>query len=143
MNIDKILRKLPGIKSVYNAIDNLINENNKLQEQINELNFQLNDQFNDLRNIYVNKFDNEVFKEDKLAVYTSIIGEYDFLNEVECVDEECEYFCFTDNANLSSDTWRIVDISKNEELTGLDDTRKARYIKTHPHVFLDSYKYNL
>lgn len=68
-------------------------------------------------------------------IYTAIIGDYDTLKEPLVYTTGWEYVCFTDNKNLKSNTWTIIDVSDKEELRTLDNVRKARYIKIMFHKF--------
>ena len=61
----------------------------------------------------------------KLCVYTCITGDYDDLHEIEKPEKGVDYYCFTNNKNLKSKTWKIVQI-KND---GLDNQRLSRKIK--------------
>ena len=60
-----------------------------------------------------------------ICVYTCITGEYDDLHEIEKPEKGVDYYCFTNNKNLKSKTWKIVQI-ENE---GLDNQRLSRKIK--------------
>lgn len=61
----------------------------------------------------------------KICVYTCITGDYDDLHEVEKPEDGVDYYCFTNNKDLESKTWKIVQI-KN---CGLDNQRLSRKIK--------------
>lgn len=69
----------------------------------------------------------------KICVYTCITGEYDDLREIEKPEKGVDYYCFTNNKNLKSKTWKIIQI-KNERL---DNQRLSRKIKMlgEPSVF--------
>jgi len=85
-------------------------------------------------------------KKEKLAVYTAIIGDYDDLHDPLYVETDfCDYFCFTDNKKLHSDVWKIIPLNEElfPELKELDLVRKARFVKTHPHLFLKGYKHSI
>ena len=70
---------------------------------------------------------------EKICVYTCITGDYDNLREVTKPERGVDYYCFTNNKNLKSKTWKIVQI-ENE---GLDNQRLSRKIKMlgEPSVF--------
>lgn len=77
---------------------------------------------------------------DKIAIYTSLIGNYDNLRTPEIKDtDKFDYICFSDNKNLKSDFWKIIYLDK-KDFKNLDNTRISRYIKTHPHVLLPNYE---
>ena len=68
------------------------------------------------------------FENSRLVIYTAIIGDYDTLKEPEYIDENCDYICFTDNWELTSDIWQI----RLVENTSLDSTRLQRMYKVLP-----------
>ena len=47
-------------------------------------------------------------KNKKVAVYTAIFGNSDKLNEPHKIENEIDYFCFTDNSSLVSDKWNVI-----------------------------------
>lgn len=69
----------------------------------------------------------------KICVYTCITGEYDDLHEIEKPEKNVDYYCFTNNKNLRSKTWKIIQIKDK----GLDNQRLSRKIKMlgEPSVF--------
>lgn len=68
----------------------------------------------------------------KLCVYTCITGDYDNLHEIETLEKDVDYFCFTNNKKLQSKTWKIIHID-NE---GLDDHHLSRKIKMLGHPII-------
>jgi len=78
-------------------------------------------------------------KKNKIAVYTAIFGDYDKLIAPEEKIEGCDFYCFTDNKNLKSDFFKII----NVEGEFSDPTRNARKIKTLSHKYLPEYEYTL
>ena len=102
----------------------------------NVKNFILSDLFNSDFNP-----DNELvedIKNNKIVIYTAFTGDYDSLKEPDFIDDNCDYVCFSDNPNLSSDTWKIIPM---EEST-LDNNRKAKQYKVLPHKYFPDYKYS-
>lgn len=77
-------------------------------------------------------------KNNKIAIYTAFTGDYDTLKDPEFIDENCDYICFTDNPNLTSDIWKIIPM----EHSILDNNRKAKQYKVLPHKYLKEYKYS-
>ena len=73
----------------------------------------------------------------KICVYTCITGNYDNLHEIENVEKEVDYLCFTNNKNIKSSTWKIIYIEDNR----LDNQRLSRKIKMlgHP-IISDNYE---
>jgi hypothetical protein len=71
------------------------------------------------------------------VVYTCITGNYDSLIEPQFITPDYDYICYTDNPNLTSVNWEIREMPKATE--NLDNIRKNRYIKLHPHLLLSDY----
>ena len=64
---------------------------------------------------------------NKICVYTVITGNYDNLKDVE-PEENIDYFCFTNNNNLKSKTWKIIYLDNNEKLSNLLLARKYKIL---------------
>lgn len=75
---------------------------------------------------------------NKIAIYTSIFGGKDTLRE-QIKFENVDYFCFTDNKDLKSDTFQI----KYYPATSSDPVRSAKIFKMLPHIFLKDYEYTI
>ena len=80
----------------------------------------------------------EDIKNNKIAIYTAFTGDYDTLKHPEVIDENCDYICFTDNDELTSDLWKIIPMEESI----LDNNRKAKQYKLLPHKYLKDYKYS-
>ncbi len=74
----------------------------------------------------------------KICVYTCITGGYDNLHEIENPEKDVDYYCFTNNKNLKSKTWKVVQIDD----AGLDNCRLARKVKILGHPSIDE-KYDI
>ena len=74
----------------------------------------------------------------KLCVYTCITGDYDNLHEVSCPEKGIDFYCFTNNKNLKSDTWKIIYIKNNR----LDNHHLSRKIKMLGHPIINK-KYDI
>ena len=92
----------------------------------------------------VDKFFKEISilknKENKrVAVYTAIFEDYDKLNEPKQTENEIDYFCFTDNPSLVSNTWNII------LLTSLyrDSRMSARALKILSHKVMMNYDFSV
>ena len=72
----------------------------------------------------------------KICVYTCITGDYDNLQEIKNKEPGVDYYCFTNNKNIKSDSWNVVYIQDEK----IDNTRLARKIKIlgHP-IIMDKY----
>jgi O-antigen biosynthesis protein len=70
----------------------------------------------------------------KIVFYTAIIGAYDTIKNPLFIDKNIDYLCFTDNPNLKSRVWKNQPIDPH--FFHSDPQRIARFIKTHPHLYL-------
>lgn len=84
----------------------------------------------------------EELKEDiadsELVVYTAFTGDYDSLKEPDVIDDNTRYVCFTQNPDLKSDTWEIIQM----EDSTLDDNRIAKQYKVFPNKYFPDYEYS-
>lgn len=76
---------------------------------------------------------------NRICVYTCITGEYDDLKEIKNKEDEIDYFCFTNNRNIKSNTWNVIYID-NE---GIENHRLARKIKILGHPIIHKYEISL
>ena len=69
---------------------------------------------------------------EKICVYTCITGNYDNVNEIQNKEKGIDYYLFTNNKNITSNTWNVVYIEDKK----LDDQRLSRKIKMlgHPEI---------
>jgi hypothetical protein len=74
----------------------------------------------------------------KIAIYTSIFGNYDNLTEPAVQPENCDFICFTD-ADIHSDVWKIIKVTPIYS----DSNRNAKKYKVLPHRFLKEYDYSI
>jgi hypothetical protein len=74
----------------------------------------------------------------KVAIYTSIFGEYDNLIEDQIKLDGFDYICFTD-ANIRSSTWEVVKSTPIYK----DSNRNAKKYKILPHRYLKNYDYSI
>ena len=75
----------------------------------------------------------------KCVVYTTITKDYDVLKSPLLQNNDFDFICFSDDENLKSDFWQIKPIQTPK----LDQTRKARYLKLHPHLLFPDYQYSI
>lgn len=103
------------------------------------------DNFNNV-NIFKNNESNQIHnisKNEKIAIYTVNIGGYDNLIQPLIIEENIDYFIVSDKKPLHLGVWKWIDASEfllNQELSNV---KKARYIKTHPHLIFPQYKYSI
>ena len=77
----------------------------------------------------------------RFCVYTSLFGEYEELNEQSVANESgVDFVCFTDNPDLTSETWKIIN---KKPLLPFDPARSSRVVKICPHRFLSEYDVSL
>lgn len=75
---------------------------------------------------------------NKVVVYTAIMGSFDTIKEPLKITPNVDYFCFTDNENLKSDTWNIIYLQKCE-----NSRKVARKLKVLGHDLINNYKYSI
>lgn len=80
---------------------------------------------------------------EKCLIYTCIAGDYDEVLEPIYVPDGVEFRVVTDQPVPEKSCWKALSLSQIAEISGLDDTRRARYVKTHPHVLFPQYEYSI
>lgn len=84
----------------------------------------------------------ETVPKPRVVIYTAITGGYETLRNPDYIDPDFTYICFSDEpfwSKLTNNTvWKICKTPKSS----LDTTRKARQLKTQPHIFLDKYAFD-
>ena len=68
----------------------------------------------------------------KLCVYTCITGDYDNLKELEIIEDGIDYYCFTNNKKIKSNTWKVVYI-EDKKLSNVLLARKTKLLG-HPMI---------
>lgn len=88
-------------------------------------------------------FEKECINEfpDKIAVYTSIFGNYDDILEPLQIDPNCNYYIFTDQEVPSDSIWQKMDCSSIPSECNTA-ALKNRYVKMFPYKFFDC-KYSI
>lgn len=89
------------------------------------------------------KKNDQAFTNKKIAVYTCITGNYDKPIEPIFRSDKIDYFIVTDMQISADSAWRKIDINDIKEVQSFDNTRKARFAKTHPHLFFKDYEYSI
>ena len=74
-------------------------------------------------------------------IYSANIGGYDQFNTPTIIDKSARYILFTDNKYFKSKIWEIYHIDFIDK--NLDNRKKARYIKTNPHLVLPNHEINI
>ena len=75
------------------------------------------------------------------VIYTCITGSYDTPMPLSYKNTNFNYICYTDNPTIKSDFWEMKPLP--EKLKNLDDVRKNRYVKLHPHEFFPDYNLSI
>lgn len=83
----------------------------------------------------IRKYISNKKKDNKIAVYTALIGEYDTLKTPLSLDPEIDYICFTDRYFPGLHAWQF----RKPAFMHTDATRISRYHKMHPHILLQEY----
>ncbi|MGR4870372.1 glycosyltransferase domain-containing protein [Variovorax sp. LARHSF232] len=81
--------------------------------------------------------------EPTVCVYTVMMGDYEPLNEQSVSRQSAiPFICLTDNPNLKSETWQVVQVSA---AFSMDPIRSQRLLKICPHMLpsLDAYHRSL
>ena len=78
-----------------------------------------------------------VVNQKLIAVYTALTGNYDNVNEILYKEDNVDYFLFTNNPSITSNTWQVVYVDN-----GLENQLLSRHIKMFPQKYLDS-KYEI
>jgi len=84
----------------------------------------------------------ESYSGERIAVYTSVYGNYDEVSEPLYNDPMCDYYIFTNLEIPKTSIWQKVDFNEfpNEVDT---DFLKNRYVKIMSHVIFPRYKYTV
>ncbi len=92
-------------------------------------------------------FENEVSdlpcRNERLAVYTCIFGNYDMINEPICKDRYCDYFIITDQIVNENSIWIKLNPTLPKDFANWPNSIKNRYFKMHPEKLLQDYEYSL
>lgn len=84
------------------------------------------------------------FTDSKIAVYTSIFGNYDSIYEPLIKPNNCDYYIVTDRDISHSSLWNKVNINVFEDLTSnMSNIEKNRFFKINPHLLFPEYDYSI
>lgn len=78
---------------------------------------------------------------NRIAVYTSIFGDYDSLKEPAYTPENCDFFIFTDQEIRPDSHWKVISAKYPDMIN--TNTMKNRYVKMMPHQLFDAYDYSI
>lgn len=82
-------------------------------------------------------------KTSKIAIIMINIGNYEYYREFNDLKnrEKVDWFYFTDNKELESNFWNIINITNLSELKYYDNRLKVKFIKIQTHKILPNYEY--
>lgn len=85
----------------------------------------------------------DYFSDERIAVYTSVFGKYDCVQEPVFKPDNVDYFIVTDQKIPEHSVWKKVSLKDGvcDELT--TNAEKSRYFKMHPEVLFGDYKYSV
>ncbi len=96
--------------------------------------------------LFINNEDNmikEYDKNERLAIYTVIIGKYDNLTQPLFTSDKVDYYVVSDIKPNNLGVWKWIDANQFLPNIELTNVKKARFIKTHPHLIFKDYKYSM
>lgn len=79
---------------------------------------------------------------EKIAVYTCIIGSYDIPIDPVYISKRCDYYIITDQDIPNNSVWKKIDINKFK-INNLNNNEINRFIKLHPHLIFQEYNYSI
>lgn len=95
--------------------------------------------FKDNSDYYIKPFK----KFPKTAVYSVNIGGYDKLIQPLIDADNVDFYIVSDKKPNKLGKWKWLDANKYLKGMNLSNVKKARYIKTHPHLIFNDYDYSI
>lgn len=89
------------------------------------------------------EYSQKIKKNERIAVYTCVIGGYDDLKQPKVVEEECDYFYLSLEKPENLGVYKWIDISGVVPSDISDNVRLNRFCKINPHLFFREYKYSI
>lgn len=84
------------------------------------------------------------FSHERIAIYTSIFGKYDEINELDCVPDNCDFYIITDQNINEESCWKKIPINlKDYGLDGKSNIIKNRFFKMFPEKVFSDYKFSI
>ena len=127
----KNLKIISLIKKIYRSKQK---EKNSIVDNSNNINL-----FKDNEKSLMNKLKIDT----RIAIYTVNIGGYDKLLQPLFISEYADFYIVSDKKPKELGIWKWIDANKFLPDYDLTNVKKARYIKTHPHVLFPEYKYSI
>ena len=86
----------------------------------------------------------DYFSNERIAVYTCIIGKYDSLQEPVFVPDNCDFFAITSFDIPRNSLWKRIDPEKYlPNGNNFSPVLKNRFFKMHPERVFNDYKYSV
>lgn len=85
----------------------------------------------------------EIDFNEKIVIYTVNIGKYDRLIQPLIKNENVDFILVSDKKPNDLGQWKWIDANKYIPSSNLSNVKKARFIKTHPHLIFNKYKYSI
>ena len=101
--------------------------------------FKLNDNIQSL--LYNNKQNNIINKSNKIIIYSALFGNYDTLKPIN-KQKQFDYILFTDIL-FNKTNWTLLKIPAIVKNMKINDVKKQRFIKLHPHLFFKNYELSI
>lgn len=79
----------------------------------------------------------------KICVYTCITGNYDEARGPLVIEDDCDYFIISDNAEACREPYRWIDVDSIVPDKDMSNKDKNRYCKLHPHLLFPEYDYTI
>ena len=84
------------------------------------------------------------FSQERIAVYTCILGKYDPICEPMCHPNNIDYYIITDNMVENDSSWKRIDLDNyKDRIQNLSNVEKNRWFKMHPSEVFNDYKYSI
>lgn len=79
----------------------------------------------------------------RIAVYTSIFGEYDNVQEPLVIPDNCDFYIITDNEIKKESLWKKISPKEFSDIDNMNNIYKNRYFKMNPHKVFPNYEYSI
>ena len=76
--------------------------------------------------LFYGKFKNFPYSESKKCIYTVLINHYDELQDPEFITPGWDYICYTNNTDIKSSVWKLIQINDNDLICPFRLNRKYK-----------------
>lgn len=92
----------------------------------------------------IDKSNSNYFSKSRIAVYTSVFGNYDSIYEPLFVADNCDFHIITDREISASSVWKKVNTNIFEDLIrDMSNIEKNRFFKINPHLIFSDYELSI